>query len=386
VRESFLPFHVPDIGETEVESVANTLRSRWLTTGPMVERFEREFARFVGAKYAVALNSATAALHLSLDAIGLRKDDEVVVPTMTFAATAEVVCYFQARLRLIDCDRCTANITAESLERALTTKTRAVIPVHFAGHPCDMSSILQVARQHGLAVIEDAAHALPARYNGTTVGVMGDFTCFSFYATKTITTGEGGMVTTKSKEYEERIRSMSLHGISRDAWKRYAGEGSWYYEIVAPGYKYNMTDVAAAIGVVQLSRIDEMWKRRCQIARRYTEAFSAVEELDLPSVSREVEHAWHLYIIRLRLEALRISREEFIGELKARNIGASVHFIPLHFHPYYRQVLANERRLFPNADWIYERCISLPIYPGMIESDVDDVIQAVTDIAKCRRR
>lgn len=384
-RSALLPFHLPEIGEEEISAVVDTLRSGWLTTGPRVRTFEDAFAKYIRTAHAVAVNSCTAALHLALDAIGLTERDEVLVPTMTFAATAEVVLYFKARPVLVDCEPDTLNIDPSSLEGAVTPRTRAIIPVHFAGHPCDMDRILEIARNHHLKVIEDAAHALPAYYNGRMVGTLGDLSCFSFYATKTLSTGEGGMVTTANGEYAERARMMSLHGISKDAWKRYSAEGSWYYEILRPGFKYNMTDIAAALGMAQLGKCSRMREARRHIARIYDEGFRDIPEIVMPVARYNVEHAWHLYPIRLCVERLKIGRAEFIARMRERNIGVSVHFIPLHLHPYYRSTYHYRAEDFPNASAAYERLVSLPIYPAMTDEDAYDVVSAVNDIISGNR-
>lgn len=385
-RSEFLPFAVPHITQAEIDEVVDTLRSGWLTTGPKTKRFEREFARKVDAPYAVALNSATAAMHLALDAIGLQPGDEVIVPVYTFTASAEVVVYFRARPVLVDVDPVTCNLDPAQLERSITPRTRAIIVVHIAGLPADMDSILSVARAHHLPVIEDAAHAFPSKYRGRVVGSMSDLTAFSFYATKTLATGEGGMLTTANAQYAERASMMSLHGISRDAWKRYSAEGSWYYEVIRAGYKYNMTDIAAALGLQQLARCDWLLGRRQTIAKRYTEAFSQWPELEPPPDPPHVEHAWHLYILRLHLERLTITRDGFIQELARANIGASVHFIPLHLHPFYRETYRLRPGDFPRALDAYQRVISLPIYPGMSDSDVEDVITAVGSIVEAHKK
>ncbi|MBV8358412.1 MAG: DegT/DnrJ/EryC1/StrS family aminotransferase [Deltaproteobacteria bacterium] len=379
-RTVFLPFHIPDIGDQEISAVAEVLRSGWLTTGPKVHAFEQAFASYIGVPYAVAVNSCTAALHLALEAIGLAEGDEVLVPTMTFAATAEVVTYFRARPVLVDCEPDTLNLDPSSFERAITPRSRAVIPVHYAGHVCDMDRILPIARHHRLKVVEDAAHALPAHYQGKMAGTLSDLACFSFYATKTLCTGEGGMVTTANPEYAERVRMMSLHGISKDAWKRYSAEGSWYYEILSPGFKYNLTDVAAALGLVQLGKCDHMLKSRRRIAELYNEAFRGMRGITTPVVRTEADHAWHLYPIRLALEQLRIGRSEFIAMMRERNIGTGVHFIPLHIHPYYRDLYNYRPEDFPNASDAYERLVSLPIYPAMSDRDAHDVVSAIDDI------
>ena len=311
------------------------------------------------SKHAVAVNSGTAALHLALDAVGIKEGDEVIVPTMTFTATAEVVLYFKAKPVLVDCQRDTFNLDPTQIEAAITSKTKAIIPVHMAGQPCDMDAILSIARKHDLRVIEDAAHALPASYRGQTIGTIGDITCFSFYATKTITTGEGGMATTDNSEWAKRMRMMSLHGISHDAWKRYTKEGSWYYEVLYPGFKYNLTDIAAAIGIEQLKKCNEFWQARQHIARIYEKAFAELEEIQVPVCRKDVQHAWHLFVIQLNLERLRINRNQFIDALREKEIGTSVHFIPLHLHPYYRDKFGYKPGDFPNASSsLRKNCLS----------------------------
>ena len=379
--ENYLPFHIPGIGEEEIQSVVEILRSGWITTGAKSKQFEEEFSKYIGASHAVAVNSGTAALHLALDAVGVREKDEVIVPTMTFAATAEVVTYLKAKPILVDCMPNTLNIDHDQIEKAITPRTKAVMPVHFGGQACEMDRIMKIARNHNLKVIEDAAHAFPSRYKKNMVGTIGDITCFSFYATKTITTGEGGMATTQNPVWAERIRMMSLHGISKDAWNRYAGEGSWNYEIIAPGYKYNLTDIAAAIGIVQLKKADRMWKRRVQIAAAYQGAFRNLAEIELPKVEPQTEHSWHLFVIKLNLEKLGIDRDQFIIELKNKGIATSVHFIPLHVHPYYRDTYGYKPEDFPVAYAAYKRIISLPIYPKMGDGDVQRVIEAVKEVA-----
>lgn len=384
--KQFLPFHVPDIGEEEIQSVLETLRSGWLTTGAKTKQFEAEFAQRVGARHAVAVNSCTAALHLALEAVGVTQGDEVIVPTMTFAATAEVVHYFKAKPVLVDCQADTLNIDVDQIEKAISSKTKAIIPVHYAGHPCAMDRILEIARVHHLKVIEDAAHALPSSYRGKMVGTLGDITCFSFYSTKTITTGEGGMATTQNSEWAERMRILSLHGITRDAVNRYTPEGTWYYEICYPGYKYNLTDIAAALGIPQLHKCDRFGKIRQRYAKLYHEGFKDIPEITVPSVAADVEHAWHLYVIQLDLDRLRIGRNEIIDLLKKEGIGTSVHFIPLHLHPYYRDNYGYSPKDFPVASSVFERIISLPIYPKMTELDIQHIIEVVASLIQSHRR
>ncbi len=385
-RHEFIPFHVPQIDEEEIRSVVETLKSGWLTTGMKVKRFEEDFARYLGSSHAIAVNSCTAALHLALEAVGIEEGDEVIVPTMTFTASAEVVLYLKAKPVLVDCLPDTFNIDPDRLQRAITPRTKAIIPVHFGGQPCDMGRILEIARRHNLYVIEDAAHALPAKYRGKTVGTIGDITCFSFYATKTITTGEGGMATTQNPEWAARMRMMSLHGISHDAWKRYAKEGSWYYEVLRPGFKYNLTDIGAAIGIEQLKKCDAFGASRNRIATAYDKGFSALPEIQTPVCGPDLQHAWHLYVIQLRPDRLKITRDQFIEALKEQGIGTSVHFIPLHLHPYYRDKFGYAPDDFPRATEAYHRIISLPIYPKMTDSNIDHVIDAVTQVLQEHRR
>ena len=325
-------------------------------------------------------------MHLALDVVGLQPGDEVIVPVYTFTATAEVVVYFRARPVFVDVDPVTCNLDPAQLEKCITSRTRAIMVVHIAGLPAEMDAIHAVARAHNLLVIEDAAHAFPAKYKGRMIGTTSDLTAFSFYATKALTTGEGGMLTTANPEYADRIAMMSLHGISHDAWKRYSAEGSWFYEVLQAGYKYNMTDIAAALGLHQLARSEWLLERRRAIAQRYTEAFSHWPEVETPPNPAHVEHAWHLYMLRLCLDRLKITREMFIQALAQAKIGTSVHFIPLHLHPFYRDRYQLETDDFPAALHAYRRAVSLPIYPGMTDEDVEDVIAAVERILAAHKK
>jgi dTDP-4-amino-4,6-dideoxygalactose transaminase len=395
--DHFLPFALPVIEEEEIREVLDVLKSGWVTTGPKVRLFEEEFAEYVGCKHAVAVNSCTAALHLALEAVGVVEGDEIITSPMTFAATSEVIRYFKARPIFVDIDSKTMNVDVKLVEDTVKRKfesgngkrLKAIIPVHYAGYPCDMDALMALASRYDLRIIEDAAHAFPTSYKGKMIGTLGDITCFSFYATKNITTGEGGMITTENEEYADRMRIMSLHGISKDAWKRYTAEGNWYYEIIAPGYKYNLTDIAAGLGVAQLRKADAFLKRRMQIADRYHEAFQGLDELDLPLAVEGKEgttHSWHLYVIRLNLRRLQIDRNRFIEELRHKGIGTSVHFIPLHIHPYYRETYGYRPDDFPVAHETYQRIISLPIYAKMTDRDVERVVESVTEIVKSHRR
>jgi dTDP-4-amino-4,6-dideoxygalactose transaminase len=385
-RAEWLPFHRPVVDDDDVAGVVATLRSGWLTTGPATRKFEQAFARAVGVRDAVALNSGTAALHLALRVLGVQPGDDVVVPTYTFTATAEVVTYLGARPVLADVDPTTCNLRAEDVVRVLTPKTRAVMPVHIAGLPCETAPIRELARGAGFAIVEDAAHAFAARDGRRMVGTLGDAAAFSFYATKNITTGEGGMLVLRDAASIDRARVLALHGMSRDAWKRYGASGQWRYDILANGNKYNMTDVAASLGVTQLAKARRFQARRRRLAARYTRAFRGLDALETPPTRPGAEHAWHLYMIRVRPDVLRIGRDAVIDELRARNIGTSVHFIPLHQHSYYQQVWGARPADFPNAEAAFANVLSLPLYPAMSDDDADDVIAAVTDVVRRHRR
>jgi dTDP-4-amino-4,6-dideoxygalactose transaminase len=381
----FLPFNRAFIEEHDIEEVLEVLRSGWLTTGPRVKQFEAAFSEFTGAAHSVALSSCTAALHLALAAIGITEGDEVIIPTMTFASTGETVLYFKARPVLTDCAPNSFHVDPRQVEAAITNRTKAIVPVHYSGYACDMDAILDIARRHRLKVIEDAAHALPATYRGKMIGTLGDITCFSFYATKTLTTGEGGMVTTENQAYADRIRALSLHGISKDAWKRYSAEGSWRYDIQEIGYKYNLTDMQAALGLAQLAKRELALTLRTQLAERYNRGLASLDAFATPSIPDHVTNAWHLYVLQVKPDALRIGRDRVIEELKSRGIGTSVHFIPLHLHSLYQRLGYRDGQ-FPNAEARFDRAISLPLYPGMTDEDSDRVIAALEDIAREFRR
>ena len=375
----FLPFAKPDIGDDEINEVVDSLRSGWLTTGPKAKQFESDFVDFMGGKVeAVTVSSATAGLHLALEAIGISPGDEVITTPYTFTATAEVVCYLGGNPILVDIDPATFNLDSNLIEQAITEKTKAIIPVHFAGLACDMDAILKIAKKYNLKVIEDAAHAIPATYGGQLVGsLQSDATVYSFYVTKTLVTGEGGMVVTRDKKIADRCRVMRLHGISHDVFDRYSSElPSWYYEVVAPGFKYNMTDIAASIGIHQLKKIYAFQKRRAEIARLYDQAFADLSvQLPPRAVAGEMQ-AWHLYVLRLTGSA-PVQRDHFIEMMAEAGIGCSVHFIPLHLHPYWRDRYNYLPDDFPHALKTYQAAISLPIYTKMSDADVERVIGAV---------
>jgi len=386
VRKDFLVFGAPMLEEPEIAEVSATLRSGWLGTGPRVARFEKMFGEYVGARHALALSSCSAALHLSLLAAGIGDGDEVVVPSMTFCATANAVLHAGAIPVLVDVDRQTMNLTAETIEPAIGERTRAVIPVHMAGRPCAMDDILSLARRHGIYVIEDAAHAIEAECGEGKIGALSDATCFSFYVTKNLVTGEGGMVTTPHDDWADSIQIMALHGMSKGAWSRYSDEGFRHYRVVAPGYKYNMTDVQASLGIHQLPRLPEYLGRREAIWQRYDEAFADLP-VSVPAPVRKGDiHARHLYTLLLDTDALRIDRDAVMQALQAENIGTGIHFIGLHMHPYYRQRLGCRSRDFPDATWISERTLSLPLSARLSEQDVDDVIEAVRKVLEYYRR
>jgi dTDP-4-amino-4,6-dideoxygalactose transaminase len=383
---SGVPFFRPDIGEEEIEAVVNTLRSGWLTIGPKTQAFEEAFACAVGAKHAIAVSSCTAALHLALDALSLKPGDQVVTSTLTFTATGAAIVHAGGTPVLEDCTPDTLNLDPADVLRKITPRTRAIVAVHFAGHPAAMDEILQVARQHRLTVIEDAAHALPASYRGHPVGTIGNVTAFSFYATKNITTGEGGMLTTADDSVVERLRTRRLHGMSRDAWRRYNTDGSWRYDVTYPGFKYNMTDIAAAIGLVQLRRLPALHRRRRHLAALYDEMLVDVPELELPVTHSDVEHAWHLYVVQLRPRQLRIRRDELIELLKAEGVPTQVHFIPLHLHSYYRDAFGYRPEDFPVASAAAERILSLPFFTLMSDDDVRYVAATLRRVLNANRR
>ena len=382
-HSNFLPFALPDIGDDEVAAVTEALRSGWVTTGPKTKQFEQAFTDMLGGGdlQSLAVNSATAGLHLALEALGIGPGDEVIVPTLTFTATAEVARYLGADVVLVDIEPLTLNIDVECIRRAITPRTKAIIPVHYGGLGCDMPAILALAREHGLRVVEDAAHALPTTCGGQLVGSLeSDATVFSFYANKTITTGEGGMVVTRNDEMAKRMRVMRLHGMNRDAFDRFVSKTpAWYYEVVAPGFKYNLTDIASALGLVQLQRLPSFAERRDMLAARYHERLKGLP-LVLPAAAPKGDrHAWHLYVIRLA-ERARISRDELISALSERNIGTSVHYVPLHRHPYWRDRYGLEPSMFPRADAAYLSMVSIPLFTAMSDDAQDQVVDALHEV------
>ena len=379
MTRDFMPFSLPEIGEEEINEVVDSLRTGWITTGPKTKQFEEDFANYLGGDVsALAVNSATAGLHLALDAVGIKAGDEVIVPTYTFTATAEVVRYLGADPVFVDCDPETLNIDPKAIRAAITEKTKAIMPVHFAGLSCDMAEIIAIAKEHNLKVVEDAAHAFPTRFEGELIGTFDtDATIFSFYANKTMTTAEGGMIVSRNKEVIERCKVMRLHGISRDAFDRYSSKTpSWYYEVIEPGYKYNMTDIASAMGIHQLKKIDRFHQKRIEMAKRYDEGLKGLP-LILPARPEKIEeHAWHLYPIRLTEDA-PLERDEFIIKMAEKNIGCSVHFIPLHRQPVWRDGYHLTNEMFPNAEKAYLNIASIPLFTRMSQEDQDYVIKTI---------
>jgi len=380
MRKKFLVFGSPLIEQPEIDEVVGSLKSGWLGTGPKVHKFEEMFKEYKGVKYAMALNSCTACLHLAMLCIDIKPGDEVIVPTMTFAATANAVIHAGGTPIFADCKRDTMNIDPEDIERKITPKTKAIIPVHFAGRPCDMNKIMDIAERHNLKVIEDSAHAIEAEYKGKKTGTFGDIGCFSFYVTKNIITGEGGMAITDNEEYADKIKILGLHGMSKDAWKRFSDEGYKHYQVVYAGFKYNMMDLQAAIGIHQLPRIDKYWKRRQEIWNCYNEAFKDLPVFTPAPIEPDTRHAYHLYTLLLNIDNLKITRDQFLDEMTKRNIGVGVHYIVLHLHPYYQQTYGYKRGDFPNAEWISDRTASLPFSAKLTTKEVERVISTVRKI------
>jgi dTDP-4-amino-4,6-dideoxygalactose transaminase len=387
MREKFLPFSIPTIGEEEINEVVDSLRSGWITTGPKVKRFEEAFKEYVSAPYAVPLSSATAGLHLAMLALKLEPGDEVITTPMTFAATVSMIVQAGGKPVLADIEEGTLNIDVREIRKKITPRTRALVPVHFAGQPCDMDEIFALAREFNLAVIEDAAHAIGTEYKGARIGSLDSISVFSFHPIKNITTGEGGMVATGNEQLAEEISLMKFHGMSREAWKRYEASGTPNYDIMMPGFKYNMMDLQASLGLHQLNKLESFIEMRTILANFYNEAFYDVEEVLTPQeVPYPNRHAWHLYTPLIKIENLKIDRDEFMAELKRENIGTGLHFKAIHHHPYYRATLGIQPGELPNADYASDRILSLPLFPLMSLEDARDVVKAVTRVIERNRR
>jgi dTDP-4-amino-4,6-dideoxygalactose transaminase len=381
VRDNYLVFGAPLIEEAEIEEVMDSMRSGWLGTGPKVARFEAAFREYTGAQYAMAVNSCTAGLHLSMLVAGLGPGDEVITTPMTFAATVNTIIHSGATPVLVDCDRETMLIDPQRIEDAVTPRTRAIVPVHLCGRPCDMDAIGDIARRHDIIVIEDAAHAIETVYKGRKIGNISHFTCFSFYSTKNVVTGEGGMVTTNNPDFADKIKIYGLHGMSRDAWKRFSDDGYKHYQVVFPGFKYNMMDLQAAIGLHQLARVNKTLQRRNEIWQIYDEAFADLP-VGLPALDEpDTVHARHLYTLMIDKERCGLTRDEFMQKMHRLNVGTGVHYVGVHLHPYYRERFGFSERSFPNASWISERTVSIPLSPRLSSSDVEDVISAVRTLS-----
>lgn len=372
-----IPFHKTHITDKEIDLVVEALKSGWVTMGPKTVEFEKKFNEYIGCKYSISLNSATAALHLALKSIGLKKDDEVIIPTNTFVATAEVVTYFDAIPILCDIDDETLNIDVNKIEDLVTDRTKAIIPVHFAGQPCDMDEIYEIAHKFNLKIVEDAAHSIPSSYKGVKIGSLSqsDVTCFSFYATKTLSTGEGGMATTNNEKYAKTIKVNRLHGISRDAWDRYTKQGNWFYEVIDNGNKYNTTDLNSAMGIAQLSKVEWMQKKREEIANRYIKAFENFD-IGLPHIKKDRTTSWHLFVIKIK------NRDIVYEKLKDLGIGTSVHFIPIHKHSYYKDKYGYIDENYPIANSVFAKSLSLPIYPSLKDEEIDYIIESLLSIIK----
>jgi dTDP-4-amino-4,6-dideoxygalactose transaminase len=381
-RKEYLIFGAPQILDDEIQEVVDSMKSGWLGTGPKVAKFENAFCAYVGVAHAMAVNSCTAGLHLSMIVAGLGPGDEVITTPMTFCATVNSIIHTGATPVLVDCYRDTQLIDPQQIEDAITPRTRAIVPVHFAGRPCDMDAIMDIAARHHLLVIEDAAHAIETVYKGRKIGTIGDLTSFSFYVTKNVVTGEGGIVTTNRPEFADKIKMYGLHGMSRDAWKRYSDDGFKHYQVVFPGFKYNMMDLQAAIGIHQLSRVEQNWQRRDDIWKIYNQAFANLP-VDLPAPDeRDTIHARHLYTLMIDSGRCGVTRDLFMQKLHELNIGTGVHYLGVHLHPYYRDRFGYTPQTFPNATWISDRTVSLPLSPSLSNSDVEDVIGVVTQVLR----
>ena len=386
VRAEFLPFALPLIGKEEEDEVVDTLKSGWLTTGPKTKRLESDFADYLGVKHAICVNSCTAALHLALVALDIGEGDEVITTPITWPATANVVIHTGAKPVFADVEKDTLNIDPESIEEKITDKTKAIIPVHMAGQPCDMDKIHKIAKKHGLFVIEDAAHAIGAKYKNKKIGTLSDITCFSFYPIKNMTTIEGGLITTENDEWAEKMRIASLHGVSKDAWKRYASTDVIHHEVVYPGFKYNMSDIQASLGIHQLKRLDSFIKRRREMTHIYNDVFKTMDAINIPKSIKDIKHAHHLYIIILDTDKLKVGRDVIMQALSKENIGIGLHFRSLHIQHYYKESFGYEAQDLPVADYLSDRILSLPLYPKMSQYDIDTVVKAVSKVINHYKR
>lgn len=384
IRNRYLSYTSHWIDETDIKEVVSVLRSDWVTQGPMIEKFETTMLSLVGAKHAVAVNSCTAALHLSLIASGIKSGDEVITSPMTFAATSNAVLYTGAKPVFVDIDPQTMNIDTSKIKNKITKKTKAILPVHYGGQPCDMDEILEIAEKHGLAVIEDAAHAIGAKYKKKSVGIIGDATCFSFHAAKNIISGEGGMITTNDDEIARIAKLYRSHGISKEVRERYGNKADWFYEMLCLGYNYRITDIQASLAISQMRKLEQFQAIREKYVEIYNNEFSDMPEIVTPHKKPDRSHAWHIYVIQIKPELLKINRDVFIKALRAENIGANVHYIPVYRHPYYKSLGYDKN--YPKTEYAYGRIVTLPLFPKMSRKDVEDVIGAVKKIVECYRK
>ena len=382
VREDFLPYGTQWLNEKEINEVIESLKSNWITTGPKMRKFEENFKNHIGCKYAVAVNSGTAALHVSTSCINIKPGDEVITTPLTFVASANCVVYRGGTPIFADIKKDTYNIDPEEIKKKLTSKTKAIIPVHFTGQPCDMDEICELAEENNLYIIEDAAHAIDAEYKGKKIGTISDLTIFSFHPVKNITTAEGGMVTTNNSEFYEKLLMFRTHGISRDAVKRFGKEGGFYYDMQYLGYRYNLSELHSALGIHQLGKLESFQKRRREIVKIYNRELQSLEEIKLPFVKSDIKHSWHLYVIQLNLETLKVDRDHIFKAMRAENIGVNVHYIPIHYHSYYQDHFGLKKGILPNVEWLYPRLLTIPIFPKMSDDDVYDVINALEKVTK----
>ena len=380
MKKRIVPFYKASITSSEVQAASKVLKSGWLTTGQICKKFEQSFSQYIGCRHSAAVNSCTAGMILSLKALGIGRGDQVITTPYTFVATVEAVLTVGARPVFVDIDPMTLNLDCDQIESKITARTKAILPVHIAGLPCRLDKINRIARKHGLKIVHDAAHALGASFKGKRIGVWGDISSFSFYATKNLTTAEGGMVTTSNKKYADTVQILSLHGMDKKAWKRYLDSGSWYYEVVKFGYKFNLPDLNAAVGLATMDRLEKLQQKRARAAEWYDRALEKYPHIELPARDPDSEHGWHLYIIKLHLNMLEINRDQFIRELTARGIGSSVHFIPMFMHPYYKGKYGLYANRFPQSLKAYQRVISLPFYPDLSKADIQYVADSIGEI------
>jgi UDP-4-amino-4,6-dideoxy-N-acetyl-beta-L-altrosamine transaminase len=386
VRKEFLPYGTQWLNEKEINEVIDSLKSSWITTGPKMRLFEENFKEFKGSKYAVAVNSGTAALHISTSSININPGDEVITTPMTFVASANCVVYRGGTPVLADIKKDTCNIDPDEIKKKITSRTKAIIPVHFAGQPCDMDEICEIAEENNLYIIEDAAHAIDAEYKGKKIGNISDLTIFSFHPVKNITTAEGGMVTSNNEELNEKLLMFRTHGISKDAIKRFGKEGGFYYDMKYLGFRYNLSELHSSLGIHQLNKLNAFQNRRRELVRIYNRELDSIEGIKIPYVKSNIKHSWHLYIIQLDLEKLNVDRDHIFKAMREENIGVNVHYIPIHYHSYYQEKFGLKRGILPNVEWLFPKIITIPLFHKMSDNDVYDVINALEKVIKYYRK